>query len=480
MDLQAHLAAIKRGPQGRDVAAFFDFDGTLISGHSAGVLNRHRLRGFEIGAGEAIRALRAKFGDELSEADFADVAAAAARAWRGKPASFLDELADDLYREGIAGALHHEAWRVVKAHQRAGHTVAIATSATRMQVARVARELGVEHVLCTELEIAEGELTGAIAGVTPYGEEKLAAAARFARAQQLRLDRAYAYSNGGEDFPLLAAVGHPVAVNPQPALAKTARRLGWPTLMFEAPPGLFDPGPPLRTAGIWGAMAAAGYAGLVMNVLSRDRWRGINLMTSAFAQLGTAAGGIDVQVTGEEHLWSARPAVVLINHQNDLLDLLVGAALMRERTTAVAKQEARSVPLVGQLMSWARVAFIDREDGTQARESMREALDRLAEGISVVVAPEGTRSYSPTLGPFKKGAFHLAAAAGVPIVPVVIRNSGQLMPRTSKIARPGTVQVVVHPPIPTTGWTKADIDAAVEDVRQLYVDTLEDWPDEPD
>lgn len=476
MDLQAHLAAIKDGPQGRDVAAFFDFDGTLISGHSADVLNRHRLRELEVGPREAVRALRVKFGDVLSEPQFADLAAQAARAWAGKPAAFLDELADALYTEGIAGALHHEAWRVVKAHQRAGHTVAIATSATRMQVDRLARELGVPHVLCTELEVVDGVVTGEIAGVTPSGENKLAAAAGFAREHGLRLDRAYAYSNGGGDFPLLAAVGHPCAVNPQPALAKTARRLGWPVLEFADPPGLLDPVPPLRTAGIWGAMAAAGYAGLVMNVLSRDRWRGVNLTTKAFAQLGSAAGGIRVEVTGEEHLRAARPAVVLINHQNDLLDLLIGARLMRERATAVAKQEARSVPLVGQLLSWAQVAFVDRQDGTQARESMREALDRLGEGISIVVAPEGTRSYSPTVGPFKKGAFHLAAEAGVPIVPVVIRNSGQLMPRTSKVARPGTVQVVVHPPIPTTGWTKADVDQAVEDVRRLYLDTLEDWP----
>lgn len=477
MELEAQLAAIKDGPQGPDVAVFFDFDGTMISGHSADVLNQHRLREFEVGPGEAIRSLRVMFGDHLSEPRFAELAATAAKAWRGRPASFLDDLADALYAGGIAGALRHEAWRLVKAHQRAGHTVVIASSATRMQLVRVAADLGIEHLVCTELEVRDGKVTGRIDGRTPHGEGKLNAVVRFARPRGLRPERAYAYSNGIEDYPLLAAVGHPCAVNPDAKLGRAARRLGWPVLEFQGSPGLLDPMPPLRTAGIWGAMAAAGYAGLVMNVLSLNRRRGVDLTLRTFAELGKVFGGIEVDIAGKEHLAAARPAVVLINHQNDLLDLLVGATLMRERATAVAKREAMQVPIVGPIMWWAGVAFVDREDGAAARETMREALERLRDGISVVIAPEGTRSYSPTVGPFKKGAFHLAAEAGVPIVPVVIRNSGQLMPRTSRFVRSGTVQVRVLPPIPTTGWSKADIDAAAEDVHQLYRDTLEDWPE---
>jgi putative phosphoserine phosphatase/1-acylglycerol-3-phosphate O-acyltransferase len=93
------------------------------------------------------------------------------------------------------------------------------------------------------------------------------------------------------------------------------------------------------------------------------------------------------------------------------------------------------------------------------------------------MAPEGTRSRTPTVGPFKKGAFHLAAAAGVPVVPVVIRNAGELMWRDASLAHAGTVQVHVHPPIPTEGWTPADVDDAVADVRAIFVDTLEDWPE---
>jgi len=96
-----------------------------------------------------------------------------------------------------------------------------------------------------------------------------------------------------------------------------------------------------------------------------------------------------------------------------------------------------------------------------------------------VISPEGTRSVTPAVGPFKKGGFHLAMQAGVPIVPIVIRNAGEIMWRDAKIAQSGTIDVIVHPPIPTGGWRREDLDAAVARVQQLYVDTLEDWPATP-
>jgi putative phosphoserine phosphatase/1-acylglycerol-3-phosphate O-acyltransferase len=92
------------------------------------------------------------------------------------------------------------------------------------------------------------------------------------------------------------------------------------------------------------------------------------------------------------------------------------------------------------------------------------------------MAPEGTRSMSPRIGPFKKGGFHLARDAGVPIVPIVIRNAGEIMWRNAKVAQEGTIAVVVHEPVPTTNWTKTDLDGWVPRMRQLYIDTLDDWP----
>lgn len=90
-----------------------------------------------------------------------------------------------------------------------------------------------------------------------------------------------------------------------------------------------------------------------------------------------------------------------------------------------------------------------------------------------MIAPEGTRSLTPRLGAFKKGAFHVAMAAGVPIVPIVLVNALDALPKHGLVIRPATIEVVVHPPIATAGWTAAGLEQHVADVRALFVETLE-------
>jgi 1-acyl-sn-glycerol-3-phosphate acyltransferase len=92
------------------------------------------------------------------------------------------------------------------------------------------------------------------------------------------------------------------------------------------------------------------------------------------------------------------------------------------------------------------------------------------------MAPEGTRSATPRLGRFKKGAFHVAMQAGVPIVPVVIRSAGELMPSHGVLISSGTLDVAVLPPVPTKDWNRDDIDREVERVRDMYLETLAHWP----
>jgi putative phosphoserine phosphatase / 1-acylglycerol-3-phosphate O-acyltransferase len=100
------------------------------------------------------------------------------------------------------------------------------------------------------------------------------------------------------------------------------------------------------------------------------------------------------------------------------------------------------------------------------------------EGYSIAISPEGTRSPTPTVGPFKKGAFHMAMQAGVPIVPLVIRNAGELLWRGSKVMRSGTVDIHVLEPISVADWTADTLTERVNEVRDLFVRTLEDWPAE--
>jgi putative phosphoserine phosphatase/1-acylglycerol-3-phosphate O-acyltransferase len=475
MSLDQRAVLVSASLPGPKIGAFFDFDGTLIEGYSAAALYSHRLRNGELGLGEIVSTARAMAGDTLTEDEFGDLLRRGIANWVGRQASDIAELGEQLFRQSVAGSLFHDMWRLVRLHQRLGHTVVVATSATRMQIEPLARELGISEVICTELETEEGALTGQIVGRPPWGPGKAAAVKAFACDRGIDLAESFGYANGDEDEHFLGAVGHPCAVNPQPHLAAVAVDRGWPVVYLPRRSKRFDPMPSLRTAAMYGTLVGAGAAGVAVGLLTGKRRRGIDLATTLFAQVGSALGDIEIDVVGEANLWSARPAVFIINHQSSLIDLLVTTTLLRGGFTAVAKREAASIPVLGRLLTMADFAFIDRSDGVQAREALGEAADRLAEGVSIVVAPEGTRSYSPRVGQFKKGAFHLAMQAGVPIVPIVIRNAGEIMWRNAKTARPGMIEVVVHDPIPTSGWTKADLDAAVERVHGLYESTLEAW-----
>jgi putative phosphoserine phosphatase/1-acylglycerol-3-phosphate O-acyltransferase len=474
---EALLEQIRSGPTGPHIAAFFDFDGTLIDGYSAAALYEHRFRNFEIGLGELVRTVRATMGPTLTEEQFAALVEDGLGGWAGRAEEDMLELGERLFAQGVAGTLFHPAWRLVKAHQRAGHTVVIATSATLLQVAPLARELGVPHVLCTRLAVEGGLLTGKVAGRTPWGPGKIAAVQAFAAEHNIDLADSHGYANGDEDVPLLAGVGHPHPVNPQPELAVVAAERRWPVLTFRShKTGRFDPAPALRTATLFGTLFAAAGVGIAVGALNGDRRQGVDLATSMFDALAGPLTDIDIEVIGEQHAWSQRPAVFFINHQSTLIDFLVTTRVIRTGFTAVAKAEVKQMPVVGQLFDLAGVAFLDRANRAKAIEALKPAVDRLRGGTSVVMAPEGTRSLTPKVGVFKKGGFHLASQAGVPIVPIVIRNAGEIMWRNARTARAGTVEVVVHPPISTDGWTAADIDDAVHSVRQLYVDTLDHWP----
>ncbi|HTK67976.1 MAG TPA: HAD-IB family hydrolase [Pseudonocardia sp.] len=476
IETETLIEQIRQGPSGPEIAAVFDFDGTLIDGFSAAALYEHRLRSFEIGPDELVRTVRAALGPTLSEAQFTELIESGIQGWAGRTEDDLLELGERLFAQGVAGNLFHQAWRLVKAHQKQGHTVLIATSATELQVAPLARELGVEHVLCTRLATEGGVLTGAVEGRPPWGDGKVAAVEGFAEEHGLDLAFSHGYANGDEDLPLLEAVGHPHPVNPSDELAAIAAERGWPVLRFRRVPDRFDPRPAIRTAAMYGTLLGTAGAGILAGALNNDRRLGVDLATTLFGNLAGVIGNIDFEIIGEENAWAARPAVFFINHQSTLIEYLVTSRVIRSGFTVVAKAEVKQMPVIGQLFSMAGVAFLDRANREKAIEALRPAVEKLRSGTSVVMAPEGTRSLTPKLGRFKKGGFHMAVQAGVPIVPVVIRNAGEIMWRGAKTARTGTIQVVVHPPVPTAGWTIADIDRARDEMQRLYQDTLDDWP----
>jgi putative phosphoserine phosphatase/1-acylglycerol-3-phosphate O-acyltransferase len=168
--------------------------------------------------------------------------------------------------------------------------------------------------------------------------------------------------------------------------------------------------------------------------------------------------------------------VFVFNHQSKL-DAIVLTKLLRGGFTGVAKAEARNVPGFGLFFELAGVAFVERGNTGQALRALEPAVAKVRdEHLSLVISPEGTRSATPRLGPFKKGPFHIAMQAEVPMVPIVLRNVGEVMWRGAQILSPGTVEVVVLAPVDTSAWRRETINAHVAEVRGMFAATLADWP----
>jgi len=271
-------------------------------------------------------------------------------------------------------------------------------------------------------------------------------------------------------MPLLEIVGRPRPLNPNRRLAQIAKERHWPVRRFSSrgTPGAEDWA---RTALAYASLAPSLGAGLLAGLVSGSRREAINTGGALFGDLATSLSGVDLRVEGEENLWAQRPAVFIFNHQSGL-DLILMAKLVRRDVTGVGKKELLKNPLFGPLLAAGGVVFVDRFNTARAIEALKPAVQALGDGLSLAIAPEGTRSLTPRLGAFKKGAFHMAMQAGVPIVPVVFRNVLDALPKNALVVRPATVQAVVLPPVDTSNWTVEGLDEEVRAIRDQYLEVL--------
>ena len=198
---------------------------------------------------------------------------------------------------------------------------------------------------------------------------------------------------------------------------------------------------------------------------------GVNLTMSTWGDYATSLAGVRMDVRGEEHLWAHRPCVFMFNHQSNF-DGIVLMKLLRRDVTAIAKAELKHMPIVGPIFSLGDVVFIDRADSEGAIDALKHATTTLEKGLSIAIAPEGTRQRTPALGGFKKGGFHLAVAAQVPIVPIAIHNSLDVQPRGTLIMRPATVRVDILPAVPTEGLGPDEVPDLVDEVRSHFLSAL--------
>ncbi|MFC9835606.1 HAD-IB family hydrolase [Rhodococcus sp. NPDC127530] len=472
-DLRSLHDDIAAAVPGAGTLAAFDLDGTLISGYSASVVYRDRLRRFDISVAELLRTTGAAVETRFRGADVGNLMRIGVQSLAGRMEDEMQEWGQRLFRQEIARMIFSEVRGLLAAHRHAGHRVVMATSATPYQALSVAADLDIdaEDVLCTRPAVLDGMLTGKLESPPLWGPAKAEALREYADKHGADLGDSFAYSNGAEDVPMLKSVGHPVALNPDSKLAATARQNGWPSVNLRPPESGADPMSIARTTTAIGALMGAAAFGVSAGLLTQNRQTGANLVGSFGPDLALAICGINVRIKGKENAWSARPAVFMFNHQSSL-DMLVIGSVIRRDVTGVAKMEAARDPRFIPVGALLDVAYIDRADSTKARAALRPAVDKLQSGISIAIAPEGTRSPTPRLGKFKKGGFHLAMQAGVPIVPIVIHNAGERMWRNSLVAHPGTVDVDVLAPVPTDGWDLADLDRHVAEVRTLFEDCL--------
>jgi len=208
--------------------ALFDMDRTLVDVHTAKLYLRLQRELGEIGVWEALRSsywlLQYGFGWIKAER----VALHLLADYRGRPEEWLRERCRLWFQSHVRVWISSVGRVRVREHQAAGHQVAIATSAVRQAALPLARELSIEHLVCSELEVREHALTGTFERPLCYGAGKLERARDLVESLGSTLEQAVFYTDSITDLPLLEAVGEPVAVNPDPRLRRLARHRGWP------------------------------------------------------------------------------------------------------------------------------------------------------------------------------------------------------------------------------------------------------------
>jgi putative phosphoserine phosphatase/1-acylglycerol-3-phosphate O-acyltransferase len=433
-------ATIDASPAGATVGAFFDFDGTLLGGYSAMILMGAQLRRRELSplglVHSTMRGAAAMKSGGMEQA-IADGMAAMA----GKRHDQLVETAVRDYAAHLAPRMHSEALALLAAHLRQRHTVVIASSATNYQIEPAARALGVDHVLCTRLEVdADGVATGRVDGPVLWGPYKAVAVADFAKEHGIDLDQSFAYSDGSEDQPMLELVGNPTAINPGKKLAERATLNGWPIRRFSSRRrvGWGDVGRGALTVGTLGPLAVSA-AGI--GVVRRDKRAATDLFTRLWPDLALSINGVTLAVTGEEHLHTKGPVVVVFNHRT-LLDEIVVARLLRRNFVMVLGDHystERAVSVIGRRLG------VVINDGDHVRSSTAVA-EVVASGRSVAIAlPEFPPGSIDVAGTGSR-ALRLARDSGVPVVPVMVHDAGDLQ-RVAGVLRPGSVSVDVGPVI---------------------------------
>jgi HAD superfamily hydrolase (TIGR01490 family) len=210
-------------------AALFDMDRTLLRVDSARLYTQFRRDRGEASLLDAMRVALWATQYTLGVIDAPKVARKALEGFRGRDESWLEKSCAEWFPRYVLPELQQAGRRAVKKHHDAGDFVAIVTGATRYVAEPVAAELGIDHVICSELEIdVEGRFTGRIVEPLCYGLGKIERTAKIAEREGFSLEEATFYSDSITDLPLLQVVRAPIVINPDRRLRRIAVKRGWP------------------------------------------------------------------------------------------------------------------------------------------------------------------------------------------------------------------------------------------------------------
>jgi putative phosphoserine phosphatase/1-acylglycerol-3-phosphate O-acyltransferase len=435
-------------------AAIFDLDRTLLRGGSGPIISR-ALQEVGLLPERTIPGQKLLFRlfETVGETRLAMVgtrnAARFTNGWSRATAQKAGELAADL----LSPLVQPFARPLIAEHHAAGRLVALATTTPLDVVRPLAQALKIDEVIATQYgERADGTYDGSIAGEFVWGPGKLRAVTAWADANDVDMDDSYAYSDSFYDLPLLSAVGHPHAVNPDPRLLAAAVLRRWPVLHLDVPAGI----PKLPILGIEPQQ--------VLMALGRPE-------LIPYARF---------DIEGTENIPDDGAGIIVGNHRSYFDPMAIGLALAKKGRPVrfLGKKEVFDAPVVGSVLKAMGGIRVDR--GTGSDEPLKEAAAALAGGQLVALMPQGTIPRGPVFfDPVLKGrwgAARLYSMSKAPVIPIGLWGTEKVWPRSSRTPNvlnlfdPPTIRIRVGPPV--TGLTGKSADADTKKIMKAIAALL--------
>jgi putative phosphoserine phosphatase / 1-acylglycerol-3-phosphate O-acyltransferase len=404
--------------------AFFDLDRTLLSGASGPVIGEAlRAQGVLDERGLPGEGLLYRTFDVVGETRgsmiLTRLAARFAKGWSRDQVRAAGRQAADLLAEAVQPFAHP----IIDDHRRAGRPLVLATTTPEDMIRPLADRLGFDDVVATRYGVdGDGHYDGTIDGEFVWGRGKLRAVRTWADRHGVALDDSWAYSDSYYDAALLGAVGHPVAVNPDPRLLGVALVRRWPVVHFDVPAGV----PKLPLLGL-------------------EPQRLVQMLVRP-----ELLPWVRFDIEGVERIPAAGPAILAANHRSYFDPLALGFTLARRGRAVrfLGKREVFDAPVVGCLARAMGGIRVERSTGSD--QPLVEAAAALAAGELVAILPQGTiprgaAFFDPELEG-RWGAARLAAESKVPVVPIGLWGTERVWPRSERVPR---VWNVVSPPTVT-------------------------------